>query len=401
MLFAFSNLYRKKFDASTFFLVWFFVTLARVSYPTVIVYGGIRHFLEIVPAMALLAGFGCYEVYKRLEKRKAKLFGVAPSLLFTVLLVLGFTFTLGEFVWCHPFEYTYHNAVTDLVTGQSDVDAAYLRSDRLCTSYGLGVDWLNENAEPNATVGVPRIWCSPVVGPYLRDDLHFVWFMGKDFFEGYNQVDQKQGDVIAYLPLHAEQGGKIGQTFLPSKASITGVELFAYAKRAPNGDLIVEIARDSNGMPGEVIASEIIPLSSFQREEECTSWHPCNLNIDFNETELTQSEVYWIVLSSNMTNADARTNYFIGYNSRVDAYTDGSLSLLQDDAAASPVSYDLAFATFSSEPSVSYVMLSCGSSDRRAYKVISSIQETGPVKTFGYGGLDILSIYKLNTSGGS
>jgi len=169
--FAVKRMFERKVDASTFFMLWLAITLLRVSNPYSVVYGGIRLFVEAIPAMALLSGFGCYSLYRWLAARRKMILGVPARHVFFALLAAGLAFTLAELLWCHPFEAVYYSPIAQLASGPLGPGVENNFVIRAGNYYRIGALWLNENAEPNATLVLPdeRVLCT--VAPYLRSDI--------------------------------------------------------------------------------------------------------------------------------------------------------------------------------------------------------------------------------------
>ncbi len=155
-------------------LLWLIVPVLRVSVPGAYDYDGIRHWLEFVPAVALLVGVAAQMGAKVAANRWS--LGQASRLrsvyLPAGLVLLWFSPVVAWNARNHPHEYVFFNrAVGGLkgAQGAGDKEA----TDYWCLSYRQGMDWLNENAAPNAAVVVSvghhtvlttrRLW--------LRDDI--------------------------------------------------------------------------------------------------------------------------------------------------------------------------------------------------------------------------------------
>ena len=73
-------------------------------------YNGIRHFIFVIPPMAILAGVAFSWIIDALKAR-----GRAAQSFVVSLFVLGLTLPLGEMVRLHPYQYTYFNDVAGTV----------------------------------------------------------------------------------------------------------------------------------------------------------------------------------------------------------------------------------------------------------------------------------------------
>ena len=84
------------------------LAIAMVKRPAL--YNGIRHFIFVIPPMAILAGVAFSWVIDALKAR-----GRAAQSLAVSLFVFGMTLPLGEMVRLHPYQYTYFNDVAGTV----------------------------------------------------------------------------------------------------------------------------------------------------------------------------------------------------------------------------------------------------------------------------------------------
>ena len=91
---------------------WLFAPLALFAVMRPNVYGGMRHFLFVLPALGILAGIGAARVLGA--------FGPGPRRLVWALL-LGITLLpLKDLVRLHPYQMTYYNALVGGVGGASE-----------------------------------------------------------------------------------------------------------------------------------------------------------------------------------------------------------------------------------------------------------------------------------------
>lgn len=164
-------------------LIWFWLTLIRVSLPKVIVYDEIRQFMEILPVFSIMAGIGFYETVLVLKKRTNFSLGLPLFLVCAGILVITNALL-------HPYQALYFNS---LIAGIKGADK-YLVVDIWGYSYKEGTAWLNQNLEKGARVMVPI--ASRLVRPYLRKDIQL-------FSEEYNDkkfLNQfKDGVYIMYF----------------------------------------------------------------------------------------------------------------------------------------------------------------------------------------------------------
>ncbi|MCP3958617.1 MAG: hypothetical protein GY719_12260 [bacterium] len=150
-------------------LVWIAAVLARYLVPRAVNYDGVRHFLELFPAMAIVAGVGVAWLAKHASNALRR-FGARPvRIAILVLALLPGAWTLLR---THPFQLAYWNAFAGGYAGARANDLPQA-CDYWGTSYRLGLEWLNTNAPEGALVAVPVIeHAVRLVAPHrLRDDL--------------------------------------------------------------------------------------------------------------------------------------------------------------------------------------------------------------------------------------
>ena len=182
-------------------LLWLAVPVGRVCLPGAKDFDGIRHWLEVVPAIGLIAGYGASRVlavltkgWQRLPKRwqaAAGRYGLHRALWLALVLA-----AFAPVVWWdaqhHPNQICYYNR---LIGGLAGARARGLTdaTDYWANSYRQGFDWLNANAPPGAGVllGVAEhigFYTAPV---WLRGDLELLPLVGRG-----------PADVQGYLARH-------------------------------------------------------------------------------------------------------------------------------------------------------------------------------------------------------
>jgi hypothetical protein len=129
--------------------------IAMVKRPAL--YNGIRHFLFVIPPMAVMAGLGFAWIIDRV-KRQGTLAAVGVSTVFAAALLLP----LSEMIRLHPYQYTYFNHVAGTVRA---ADALYMLD-----YWGLALkqasDGLREQLEERQEVPPSgRKWKVAVCGP--------------------------------------------------------------------------------------------------------------------------------------------------------------------------------------------------------------------------------------------
>jgi hypothetical protein len=102
------------------------------------VYDGIRHFLFMLPSLALFAALGATVILTRIPARM-KRFGA-------VLILLACLWPLPAMLRLHPYEYTYYNELVGGVRGA----AGRFETDYWLESYNEAADWINREAHKSA-----------------------------------------------------------------------------------------------------------------------------------------------------------------------------------------------------------------------------------------------------------
>lgn len=139
------NLFKNKDHTSLLLLLWFAVPVLRVTMPSSVIYGGVRHIMEFVPALALIAGTGSYFLLSAINKR----FRALTRAVMLFILV----FVVMEMVWIHPNQNVYFNQFIGGLKGAYARGVPYT-GNSFGNAYQQGIVWLNENAEYGAKLGL-------------------------------------------------------------------------------------------------------------------------------------------------------------------------------------------------------------------------------------------------------
>jgi hypothetical protein len=169
-------------------LSWLVIPVLRVSIPTANDFDVIRHWMEFVPALAIMSGIGGAWLIRRIFAGIDAATGAAagagapslsppnrrPALGLAIVLV----FFSPVLAWCaknHPNEIVFYNS---LVGGLGGAQARGFpeSTDYWGQSYRQGARWLNANAEPDSlvVVGVSSRIVSYTRDIWLRPDLRQV-----------------------------------------------------------------------------------------------------------------------------------------------------------------------------------------------------------------------------------
>ena len=147
-----------------FLALWILVPLLASLKPDLVRYDGIRQFFFVLPSILIIASLGFDRILSWILTRGLSRW---VSVIFVSVLVLSL---IHEVISLHPFEGSYRNEVVRIMN-PVDMDRRY-EIEYWGASYKQGLDWLAENAEPNAEI------CVPVAGLLIswyeqRPDLTF------------------------------------------------------------------------------------------------------------------------------------------------------------------------------------------------------------------------------------
>ncbi len=188
-------------------MLWIVVPLLRVSIPRARDFDGIRHWLEIFPAVSVLAGIGgAYLMTELAMAIRSRLPGFHLLLARTlnvyvvrlsVVALYFFPITAWNFN-NHPYEITFFNRLIGGLGGAQERNLPEA-TDYWGSSYRTGMRWLNENAEPGAMlmVGVGEHIVHTVEEIWLRDDIVNIRLL-KDPYT--NDVRPEVTDAVAAHP---------------------------------------------------------------------------------------------------------------------------------------------------------------------------------------------------------
>lgn len=161
---------RRRRVEEVFLVAWCVASLGRYLLPQAVNFDGVRHFLELFPALAAIAGLATAELIRHVARRVGEKSTRRRLALTLAILVLA------PGVWqvarTHPFQIAYWNAFAGGLDGARERGLPQA-SDYWGASYRQGMRWLNEHAEDGAYVAVPVVeHAVRLVAPLrLRDDL--------------------------------------------------------------------------------------------------------------------------------------------------------------------------------------------------------------------------------------
>lgn len=153
-------------------ILWLIFPILRASLPGMVNFDGIRHFLEFVPAAAVIAAIGFTFVLHWLEEhlhlRREVVDGVAVGL---VLINLVWIYTAY-----FPNLHLYYNSLVGGLSGARDGFLGADATDYWGTTYRAGMEWINQNAPENSSVqALIAPWIVDISAPViLRPDIEVI-----------------------------------------------------------------------------------------------------------------------------------------------------------------------------------------------------------------------------------
>ena len=123
-------------------------TMAILMHSTL--YNGLRHFLFVIPILAVLAGISFAALFKPDANRVVKAVAAA-------LVVLSMGSTVFDMVQLHPYQYIYFNRT---IAGGLKNAAERYETDYWGMSYREGVEWVIKNYRPDAQEQIRVANCS-------------------------------------------------------------------------------------------------------------------------------------------------------------------------------------------------------------------------------------------------
>jgi hypothetical protein len=167
---------------SSLLIIWLLVPLGVYMIPGVVVYNHIRHFLEVLSPLCMLAGVGGMALFryvnsivKKIPWRQSK---AITALAFAVLYLQ----LLNTLIALHPYEIAYFNF---LVGGTANAER-YYELDYYGASMKGGCEWLNKHAGPYANVYIST--GEFMSRDYLRNDL--LTGGGNEYYVGFYSMGE-------------------------------------------------------------------------------------------------------------------------------------------------------------------------------------------------------------------
>lgn len=150
---------------SSLVLIWFSVVTGKFMF-TNVTYSGIRLFLEAIPALCVMAGYGAACLYTRASGFMGSHKPAYKHALLSLVVILLYLPILITNIQIHPYQFCYFN---ELVGGPKGVYDKKLSDLFYGPAFKDGAEWLNSNAPPGSIVKIAE----PVhiAKIYLRSDI--------------------------------------------------------------------------------------------------------------------------------------------------------------------------------------------------------------------------------------
>ena len=163
---------REKSPIWRLLLGWCLLPIIRNSLPNMVNFDGIRHFLEFVPAAAVIAAIGAAELVQWIVRTNQHIKVLAHAVVLGLILLNVVQININYY----PYEYIYFNEFFGGISKAGNIFKAGETTDYWAVSYRQGIQWLDENAEQHAHLYVPVAgWLVQLTAPlWLRSDIKVV-----------------------------------------------------------------------------------------------------------------------------------------------------------------------------------------------------------------------------------
>ncbi|KKS63718.1 MAG: Glycosyl transferase family 39 [Candidatus Daviesbacteria bacterium GW2011_GWA1_42_6] len=194
LIFGLLAVFLSKNDKKSFgflLILWLAIPILRVILPGSTIYGGIRQVMEFLPAMALLSGFGAWQIIQWSKK------GKAIALILQVVLILLFLWPASVLINLHPNENVYFNSFIGGLSGAKEVNFPSW-GNSFGNAYYQGIKWINANSDKDAKVVLLQGTLANAPLIYFRPDIKYLPESAsgkKNYFSGIN----REGEYIMEL----------------------------------------------------------------------------------------------------------------------------------------------------------------------------------------------------------
>lgn len=156
-------------------LIWLLIPILRVSIVHSYIYGGIRHIMEYIPVLAIIAGVGGDFIIKKIysllpkNKKQFRFLTVQKLQFFVILLFIPITIKI---ISIYPNESVYFNPLIGGLKGAKEKNIPGW-GNSLGSTYRQAINWINKNAEKNSKLSLVFELRSNVPMGLLRHDILF------------------------------------------------------------------------------------------------------------------------------------------------------------------------------------------------------------------------------------
>ena len=216
-------------DMSLLLLIWIAVPLMKYAIPGSIVYHGIRHFLEVLPPLCIVAGLGGERIYRFAKSvlcRENEVLSRVAAMFVLSLLFLPLILTIVEI---HPYEVSYFNF---LVGGIKGAEGRY-ELDYWCSSFKEAGEWLAKRQGPETAIIVPLQW--DVAMYYVKTNLmprdrNYIVLWNSPAHYNISWIPQVMRDVITHVreketPVHVVEvdGAALASVYELNKSAMMSI----------------------------------------------------------------------------------------------------------------------------------------------------------------------------------
>lgn len=172
LIFIFRNIKANQSAFDKTLLIWLFFPIFRVSFPNMHNFDGIRHFMEYVPAAAIIAGYGAACCIKLLNQIYGFRYSVTTGV---VILAMLLNIADASRIY-YPYLHLYYNRISGGLSEAQKLGYDGAGTDYWASSYRQGLEWINSNAEPQAQLMIPVGWwiVDITANQWLRSDITVV-----------------------------------------------------------------------------------------------------------------------------------------------------------------------------------------------------------------------------------
>lgn len=189
--------FKEKNYVALLWLLFFYITILRVTLSITNIYGGLRQIMEFVPAFAMIAGIGALFLKDLIVKTLVKFSRVkvfkkeTVNLGVSFLLIFGFIPIEVEMVKLHPNENVYFNFFIGGLRGAAERNFPGY-GNTYGNAYLQGVKWLNLHAQPNSKLALVFGNAQNIPRGIIREDILF----SNGYRSGYNLQGEYQMGLI-------------------------------------------------------------------------------------------------------------------------------------------------------------------------------------------------------------